>query len=225
MTGSGTPAILCWSGGKDACLALHALREEGRYDVRALLTTVTEDYDRISMHGVRRTLLERQAESVGLPLAVVGIAAGDGDAAYAAKMERVLARFRAEGIAHAAFGDLFLEDVRAWRETQLARAGFTGVFPLWKRPTDETAQAFLAAGFRAVVTCADTEALDGSFSGRDYDESFLAELPEGVDPCGERGEFHTFAHAGPVFREPIRFSRGERVLRSGRFLFTDLQAL
>ncbi len=216
------PAVLCWSGGKDGALALGALRDDGTPPVRALLTTFTEEYDRVSMHGIRRPLVEAQARSVGLPLHAVFISREDGSEAYAEKMRQALWRERRAGVGTVAFGDLLLEDVRAYREARLAEAGMAPLFPLWGADTRRLAHSFLDAGFRAVVTCVDTDALDGSFSGRAYDGSFLEDLPEGVDPCGENGEFHTFVADGPVFAEAVPVVTGARVLRDGRFLFTDL---
>ena len=214
--------VLSWSGGKDSALVLHALREAGAYEVVALLTTITEDYDRISMHGVRRVLLEQQAESAGIPLEKVPLAKNESNEGYESKMRVVLERFKEAGVSHVAIGDIFLEDLRRYREERLSSMGMKGLFPLWKRDTGELARAFLEQGFKAVITCVDTELLDGRFAGRAYDEAFLAELPDGVDPCGENGEFHSFVYDGPVFRRGIRFALGERVLRESRFSFCDL---
>lgn len=211
-----------WSGGKDSALALHELRSNGCCDVAALLTTITSDYDRVSMHGVRRTLLERQVRSLGLPLEMVYITSHATNEEYEAKMRDVLGRYRAQGVLECAFGDIFLEDLRRYREEKLAQVGMRAVFPIWRRDTSELAYAFLRLGFRAVVTCVDSQALDGGFAGREYDESFLADLPDSVDPCGENGEFHSFVYDGPVFREPVPFEKGEVVLRDGRFYFCDL---
>jgi len=214
--------IVSWSGGKDSALALHEVLQLEGVRVAALLTTVTEDYDRTSMHGVRRTLLREQVRTIGLPLEEVFIS-GDGDEGlYERRMHEVLERQKAAGVEAVVIGDIFLEDLRRYREQKLARAGMEAVFPLWGRDTRELAQRFLDLGFRAVVTCVDTQALDRSFSGREYDRGFLAELPGSVDPCGENGEFHTFVHDGPVFGRPIPFTRGDVVLRENRYCFCDL---
>lgn len=216
------PALFCWSGGKDSALALHELRREGRFEVVALATTVTAGYDRISIHGVRRALLEAQARALGLPLATAEIAPHADNAAYEAAMGALFRGFRERGVRHVVFGDLYLEDVRRYREGLAARAGLAPLFPLWGRDTREVAQEFIRLGYRAVTVCVDTRALSGAFAGRDYDAAFLRDLPPDVDPCGEDGEFHTFVHDGPPFREPLRFARGEVVLRDARFLYCEL---
>lgn len=215
------PILLSWSGGKDSALALHALRRMPGVEVAGLLTTVTEDYDRISMHGVRRALLERQAEAAGLPLRIVLIPRECSNEEYGARMAAVLEEARETGVRRVAFGDLFLEDIRAYREERLAAVGMEALFPVWGRDTTALAREFLDLGFAATLVCVDTEALAPSFAGRSYDAELLRDLPDGVDPCGERGEFHTFVHAGPVFREPVPFRLGE-VEDRGRFVFRDL---
>ncbi len=217
-----TPVILSWSGGKDSALALHALRQDSRWQVAGLLTSVNRDYGRISMHGVRESLLDAQAASLGLPLHKIWLSARSSDAEYADAMSTALAGFRAEGISHVAFGDLFLEDIRAYRETQLAQAGMQGIFPLWGRPTAALAREFLALGFRAALCCVDGQSLDAGFAGREYDADLLAALPAGVDPCGENGEFHSFVYAGPGFSAALDITRGERVTREQRFHYCDL---
>ncbi|HET8655347.1 MAG TPA: hypothetical protein VFL93_07510 [Longimicrobiaceae bacterium] len=216
------PVVLSWSGGKDSALALRELRGAGTHDVVGLLTTVTRDHDRVSMHGVRRALLEAQARAARLPLHVVEISAGAGNDEYAESMSRMLEGFRASGVHTVAFGDLFLGDVRRYREEMLAPVGMRAIFPLWGRDTAALAREFIAAGFRATLVCVDGEQLDGRFAGRAFDHSLLDELPARVDPCGERGEFHTFVADGPVFSGPVDFTRGETVLRDGRFHFQDL---
>jgi len=213
--------ILCWSGGKDSALALDRLRQSDRYHVAALLTTVTEDYDRVSMHGVRRALVECQAAALGLPLQQVRIPAGCVNAQYEERMREALAIVQGHGIQRVAFGDIFLEDVRQYREANLARASMHGVFPLWKLPSDELAQEFLRLGFLAVVVVVDPSKLDRSFAGRAFDEAFLRDIPASVDPCGENGEFHTFVSDGPGFRSPVRFTTGAVVTRDG-FVYCDL---
>jgi uncharacterized protein (TIGR00290 family) len=213
--------LFCWSGGNDSAMALHALQSAHGHRVTALLTTVTEQYDRISMHGVRRTLLERQAESIGLPLHAVLIPPQCVNATYELRMKEALDEHLARGVRRVAFGDIFLEDLRVYREGNLARIGIEALFPIWKRDTRELARDFLRLRFRAITVCVDPRVLDSSFAGRLLDASFFADLPSGVDPCGENGEFHTFVFDGPVFRTPVRFVTGEKILRDG-FWFCDL---
>jgi uncharacterized protein (TIGR00290 family) len=213
---------LSWSGGKDSALALWTLRRQ-ELEPHVLITTVTEGYERISMHGVRRELLRRQAEALGLPLVEVVIPPACVNEVYEARMAEAFAEEPLSRTDAVAFGDLFLEEVRAYREERLAAGGKRGLFPLWGRNTAELAREFLDAGFEATVVCVDPNALDGSFSGRRYDGRLLAELPDSVDPCGENGEFHTFVHAGPVFGESIAHERGDVVERDG-FVFCDLVA-
>ena len=202
-------------------MALHALRAAGDRRAVALLTTITDEYDRISMHGVRRVLLERQAESLGLPLHPVLILPQCVNAIYEARMKAALAEHFARGVRRVAFGDIFLQDLRAYREKNLAQVGMKALFPIWKRDTRELAEQFVQLGFRAVTVCVDPRVLDDSFAGRELDSSFFADLPPGVDPCGENGEFHTFVFDGPIFKTPIAFRTGEKVLRDG-FCFCDL---
>jgi uncharacterized protein (TIGR00290 family) len=211
---------LSWSGGKDSALALWTLRRE-RLEPEALITTVKESYGRISMHGVRRELLARQAEALGLPLVEVVIPPACVNEIYEARMAEAFAAAPLSGGEAVALGDPFLEDVRAYREERLAAAGKRGLFPLWGRDTTALAREFLTAGFEATLVCVDPRALDASFAGRRYDERLLVELPPGVDPCGENGEFHTFVSAGPIFAEPIACETGEIVERDG-FAFCDL---
>jgi uncharacterized protein (TIGR00290 family) len=215
------PVVISWSGGKDSCVALYEIRREQKYRVAGLLTTVTRDYDRISMHGVRRLLLERQAASLGIPLHQVFISQGATNEEYEMKTAEALARYRARGIDSIVFGDLFLEDIRTYREKFLARHNVRGLFPVWRRDTTAFMKEFLELGFRAVVTCVDSRVLDQSFAGKIIDESFLSSLPSKVDPCGENGEFHSFVFDGPMFALPVKFSRGETVLRDS-FWFSDL---
>jgi uncharacterized protein (TIGR00290 family) len=213
--------LFCWSGGKDSAMALHALRAARECRIAALLTTVTEEYDRISMHGVRRALLERQAESLGLPLHAVLIPPQCINATYEERMREALAKHFARGVRRVAFGDIFLEDLRAYRENNLAKIGMQALFPIWKCDTRELAREFVRQGFRAITVCVDPRVLDPSFAGRELDAAFFAELPPGVDSCGENGEFHTFVFDGPVFKTPIAFHIGEKVVRDG-FYFCDL---
>ena len=221
VTASKTPVVLCWSGGKDSAMALFELRNSAEYEVVALLTTVTRDFDRISMHGVSRTLLHRQAELVGVPLDEVWISLGAGNAEYEASMEQMLTGYRTRGITTVAFGDIFLEDLRAYREENLKRVEMDAIFPIWKRETRELAREFIAAGFRSITCCVDSRHLDESFLGRVIDDNFLMALPEGVDPCGENGEYHSFAFAGPIFRQSLPVRTGEMVRRDS-FMFCDL---
>jgi uncharacterized protein (TIGR00290 family) len=202
-------------------MALHELRRDARYEVAALLTTVTETYDRISMHGVRRVLLERQAAALGLPLEIVTIPPVCVNADYEARMEAALTVWKTRGVRRVAFGDIFLQDLREYRERNLARIGMEAIFPVWLRPTDKLVREFIGLGFRAVTVCVDPKKLDGSFVGREINEGFVAELPTDVDPCGENGEFHSFVYDGPGFAEAVGFTRGEIVLRDG-FWFCDL---
>jgi uncharacterized protein (TIGR00290 family) len=215
------PILFCWSGGKDSAMALHTLLQQDEFRVAALLTTVTEGYERISMHGVRRQLLERQARSIGLPLHEVRIPQQCVNPIYEARMEETLRFHLEKGIRKVAFGDIFLEDLRAYREKKLARIGMTAIFPIWKRDTRELVRSFHANQFRAVAVCVDSKVLDSSFAGRELDESFFRDLPPHADPCGENGEFHTFVFDGPIFQSPIHVRTGEIVNRDG-FIFCDL---
>ena len=214
-------ALLSWSSGKDAAWALHALRQEGAVEVVGLLTTINRAFDRVAMHAVREVLLEAQAEAAGLPLWKVEIPWPCPNEAYEAAMAAACAKAVADGIEAIAFGDLFLEDVRDYRIQKLAGTGLRPLFPLWGRPTAELAREMVAGGLKATLTCVDPKALDPSFAGRDFDARLLADLPPGVDPCGERGEFHSFAWDGPLFRYPVPIRRGEVVERDG-FVFADL---
>jgi uncharacterized protein (TIGR00290 family) len=216
------PILFCWSGGKDSAMALQTLLQQNEFHIAALLTTVTEGYERISMHGVRRELLERQAQSIGLPLHEVRIPPQCVNPIYEARMEEALRIHFEKGVRKVAFGDIFLEDLRAYREKNLARIGMTAIFPVWKRDTRELIRAFHAYRFRAVAICVDSKVLDPSFAGRELDESFFRDLPPHADPCGENGEFHTFVFDGPIFQSPIPVRTGEIVNRDG-FIFSDLQ--
>jgi uncharacterized protein (TIGR00290 family) len=213
--------LLSWSSGKDSAWALHQLRTEGTYDVVGLVTTINEAAGRVAMHAVRESMLAAQAEAAALPLWRVPIPSPCSDEEYAAAMAGVLRRARAAGVSACAFGDLFLADVRAYRERQLAGWGLTPLFPLWMRPTRKLAQEMLAAGMGAVLTCVDPKQLAPRFVGRTFDAELLRELPSTVDPCGENGEFHTFAYSGPMFRHPLAVTVGEVVERDG-FVFADV---
>ena len=214
--------ILCWSGGKDSTQALYELEQDPRYEPAVMLATVTAEYQRLSLHGVRLTLLERQAAALGIPLHPVFVSRDGSNEEYEEKMRQALRDYLAQGMTTAAFGDLFLEEVRKYREEKLLLAGMQGIFPLWHRDTAQLARRFLAMGFKAVITCVDTHVLDQDFVGREYDARFLADLPPGVDPCGENGEFHSFVYDGPLFSAPVAFTRGERLLTHDRFYFCDL---
>jgi len=202
-------------------MALDAILRLPSARVEALLTTVTRDYDRISMHGVRRHLLEQQAASLGLPLHQIYISKKATNDEYEEKTGAALAAYHARGIGKVAFGDLFLEDIRAYRERLLAKHGMTGLYPVWGRETANLIRDFIGQGFKTILVCVDPAKLDPSFVGRIIDRQFLADLPPGIDPCGENGEFHTFVFDGPIFKKPVRFSRGETVCRDG-FWFCDL---
>jgi uncharacterized protein (TIGR00290 family) len=212
---------LSWSGGKDSALALWTLRREHGLWPRALITTVTEEYARVSMHGVRRELVVRQAEAAGVALVEIEIPVGCTNELYERRMAEALASESLRGISAVAFGDLFLADIRAYREARLGAAGLESLFPLWGRDTAALAREFIADGFRAILVCVDPGQLDSSFAGRAFDADLLDDLPGHVDPCGENGEFHTFVHAGPIFGQPVACQVGEIVERDG-FVFADL---
>jgi uncharacterized protein (TIGR00290 family) len=213
--------LLSWSSGKDSAWTLHRLRQDRDVEVVALLTTINESANRVAMHAVRRALLEAQAEAVGLPLWVIPLPSPCTNLEYERIMSEVCRRAVAEGIQAIAFGDLYLADVRRYREQQLERTGLEPVFPLWGIPTAELANEMIAAGLRAKITCVDPRALDRAFAGREFDASFLADLPAHVDPCGENGEFHSFVYNAPEFRAPLPVRGGEIVERDG-FVFADL---
>lgn len=214
-------ALVAWSTGKDSAWALHEVRRAGELDVVGLLTTVTAPYQRVSMHAVRVALLQEQAAAAGLPVHIVEIPSPCPDAVYAQAMEGALAAARAQGVTHVVFGDLFLEDVRAYREARMAEAGMTPVFPLWGRDTRALAAELLAAGVEAWITCADPRKVPRELVGRRVDAELIASLPDGVDPCGERGETHTFVAAGPMLARRIDAEVAEIVERDG-FVFADL---
>jgi uncharacterized protein (TIGR00290 family) len=213
--------LLCWSSGKDSAWTLHVLRQRREVEVVGLLTTVNQAYERVAMHAVRLSLLQAQAEAVDLPLWQVPIPSPCSNQDYEAAMDKAVKRALDAGITAMAFGDLFLEDVRRYREQQLAGTGLTPIFPIWGLPTDALARDMVAAGLRARLTCVDPKQLPASFAGREFDAALLADLPAGVDPCGERGEFHTFAYDGPMFLRPLSITSGEIVARDG-FVFADL---
>jgi len=214
-------AWMSWSSGKDSAFALHTVRTQHDVDVVGLLVTINADADRVAMHAVRRSLLEAQARRLGLPLHVVEIPSPCPNDVYETRMAAAMTAAQDAGIEHIVFGDLFLEDVRAYRERNLGMAGIRPLFPLWGRPTDRLARDMLGAGIRAVLTCVDPSVLPAEFAGRSFDETLLAELPAGVDPCGERGEFHTFAWDGPGFNAPVDIEIGQTITRDG-FVFCDV---
>ena len=218
------PLILSWSGGKDSALALARLREMPDVDVVGLLTTVTVGYDRISIHGVRRSLLHAQALALGLPVYEVALRPQSSNEAYERATADALAavRERTPDVRRLAFGDIFLADVRQYREALVRGLGFGATFPLWGEASASLAEEVIGRGFAARLVCVDTEQLAARFAGRAYDDALLAELPAGVDPCGERGEFHTFVSGGPGFAAPVPYETGEVVLRDGRFAYCDL---
>jgi uncharacterized protein (TIGR00290 family) len=206
-------AVLNWSGGKDSALCLHKVWQAGEYEIASLLTSVNSHFNRVSMHGVRVSLLEKQAASIGLPLHQLKLPEMPSMDEYNALMQQTLGAYKERGVAYSIFGDIFLEDLKKYREEQLARLQFTGVFPLWKIPTDRLLREFINSGFKAVIVCTNARYLDRSFIGRELDETFIRDLPANVDPCGENGEYHSFVYDGPIFREPIRFRLGETIYR------------
>jgi uncharacterized protein (TIGR00290 family) len=214
-------ALLSWSSGKDSAWALHLLRERGDVEIVGLVTTIDEAGDRVAMHSVRSELLRAQAEAAGLPLWPVTIPWPCSNEAYEAAMHGVIARAKAEGVTTMAFGDLYLEDIRRYREDKLSGTGLTPAFPLWGLRTDALAREMIASGLRARLTCVDSKQLAASFAGRDFDDALLRDLPAGVDPCGENGEFHTFTYAGPMFSHPVAIRRGDVVEKDG-FVKADL---
>jgi uncharacterized protein (TIGR00290 family) len=217
--------VVAWSGGKDSALALYEILEADRYEVVELLTTVTEDYDRISIHGVRSVLLEQQANALGFSLDKMFISRGASDMEYESELLKALKRQRDNGVSSVMFGDIFLEDVRKYRAQILTKAGMNGIYPLWQRDTQVLARRFINLGFKAIITSIDSNVLGKDFVGREYDEKFLSDLPENVDPCGENGEFHSFVYDGPIFRQKVFFKKGVKVLRGNRFYYCDLMPI
>ena len=213
--------LFAWSGGKDSAISLYEIQKGGKYEIVALLTTITEGYDRVSMHGVPRTLVEQQAYSLGLPIEEVFVSKASSNEEYESKMRGMLTKFKQDGVSLVVFGDVFLEWIRKYREDNLSQVGMKGIFPIWGRDTTELTRSFIALGFQAVITCIDSRVLDKRFIGRTLDEHFLAELPPNVDPGGENGEFHSFVFDGPIFKERIAYTLGELVLRNS-FYFCNL---
>jgi uncharacterized protein (TIGR00290 family) len=223
-------AVFCWSGGKDSAMALHRILQQGHFEIVSLLTTLNENHRRISMHGVRETLLDKQAASIGIPLQKVWVKEGSNEE-YEKLMNEKLLYFKQQGVTHIIFGDIFLEDLRAYREKNLLTVGLKAVFPLWKNDTKELIQNFSDQHFRTVTCCISTRFLDESFIGKHIDGNFLKSLPANVDPCGENGEYHSFCYSGPIFQKEILFSLGEKVFKpvsdfgideTGGFWFIDL---
>lgn len=212
---------LSWSSGKDSAWTLHRLRQDPDIEVAVLVTTVNAEFNRVAMHAVRQELLHAQAEAAGLPLVEIPIPYPCSNAEYESRMRALIERLHGEHIECMAFGDLYLADIRAYREKQLQGTGITPLFPLWNEPTAALARSMIAGGLRAVLTCVDPKQLAPEFCGREFNAALLDALPAGVDPCGENGEFHSFACAGPMFRAPIAIEIGETVERDG-FVFTDL---
>ena len=215
-------SLLSWSGGKDSALALIRIKNDEKYRFVAILTSLTEDYNRISMHGIRQVLLEKQVECLGLPLETVYIPKNSSNEEYESKMRSVLNKFKKNGVTSVVFGDIYLEDVRKYREENLSRIGMKALFPLWGSDTSDLSKEFIDLGFKAIITCIDSKFLDKKFVGREFDKTFLSELPTDVDPCGEKGEFHSFVYAGPIFEKEIPFKKGRIVKRNNRFFFCDL---
>lgn len=207
-------SFMNWSGGKDSALCLHRIKQDPNYHINALLTSVNAVHDRVSMHGVRRSLLQAQAESLNIPLHTLELPEMPGMAEYESVMRDQLNTFKAKGYTHSVFGDIFLQDLRAWREIKLEAIGLNAVFPLWNIPTNLLMEEFLDLGFKAIVVCVNDRYLDKSFCGRLIDGSFVRDLPPGVDVCGENGEYHSFVFDGPVFNYPVTFTKGEIVRRT-----------
>ncbi|MBV8328210.1 diphthine--ammonia ligase [Chryseobacterium sp.] len=207
-------ALFNWSSGKDSSLALYKILGENRYEVTALLTSINKEFQRISMHGVHTSLLEQQASRIGIPLIKMELPKEPSMEEYQEIMNRTMSEIKSQGVTYSIFGDIFLEDLRKYREEQLNTIGMEAVFPLWKQNTSDLIHEFLALGFKTIVTCVNGAYLDKSFAGRIIDHDFIKDLPENVDPCGENGEFHTFTFDGPIFRNPVAFEIGETVKKT-----------
>lgn len=211
-----------WSGGKDSILALYEILKMGKYEVVELLTTMTKDYDRISIHGVRRELLEQQARSLGFSLEKMFISKNASINEYENTLLKILTRLQTEQVSSMVFGDIFLKEVRSYREQLLSKVKMNCIFPIWNRDTREVAHTFIDNRFKAIITCADSNLLEKEFVGRIFDEQFLLDVPSTIDPCGENGEFHSFVFDGPIFHENIPFTKGKIELRENRFYYCDL---
>ncbi|MEE8045132.1 MAG: diphthine--ammonia ligase [Thermodesulfobacteriota bacterium] len=214
--------LISWSGGKDSSLALYEIQKSRDYEVAALITTITSDYDRVSMHGLRTILLDKQASSLNIPLEKIFISKNASNDEYESRLKEVLLKYKQLGIRDVVFGDLFLEEIKKYREDLLGKIGMECVFPIWKRDTVKLAKKFIELGFKAITVCVDSNVLGKEFAGREFDEHFLDDLPKAIDPCGENGEFHTFTYDGPVFNTPISHELGEIVLRDERFYYCDI---
>ncbi len=214
--------LISWSGGKDSSLALYEIQKSRDYEVAALITTITSDYDRVSMHGLRTVLLDEQAEYLNIPLEKVFISKNASNDEYESRLKEVLLKYKQLGIRDVVFGDLFLEEIKKYREDLLGKIEMECVFPIWKRDTVKLAKRFIELGFKAITVCVDSNVLGKEFAGREFDEHFLDDLPKAIDPCGENGEFHTFTYDGPVFNTPISHELGEIVLRDERFYYCDI---
>ncbi|MEZ8217292.1 MJ0570-related uncharacterized domain-containing protein [Candidatus Fervidibacteria bacterium JGI MDM2 SSWTFF-3-K9] len=214
--------VMAWSGGKDSAMALARVFANDDFEVVGLLTTISMPYDRVTMHGVRRSLVQRQAERIGLPLHIVWLPPEPSNEVYDNLMSEAMLKLKAKGVEGVIFGDIFLSDVRAYREARLSEVGMVAIFPLWGEPTDKLVHKFLSEGYSAIVSCVDTKVLPADFCGRWLDESFFASLPDSVDPCGENGEFHSFVTSAPFFSAPIKVRVGEKVQR-GQFAYCDLE--
>jgi len=215
--------LVSWSGGKDSAFALFQLIKQGVYEVFGLLTTITEGENRISMHGVHKELLEEQARVIGFPLIEIALPKACPDQKYGEIMSKVLAKVQNLGVNTVVFGDLYLEDIRNYREEKLAQVNMKGIFPLWGKRTEELAVQFINAGFRAKVVCVDLKVLTKDYVGREYNHEFIADLPKGVDPCGENGEFHTFVYDAPIFKKRVNIKKGKSDFQAGRFYYYDLR--
>ncbi len=214
--------LISWSGGKDSSLALYEIQKSRDYEVAALITTITSDYDRVSMHGLRTILLDKQASSLNIPLEKIFISKNASNDEYESRLKEVLLKYKQLGIREVVFGDLFLEEIKKYREDLLGKIGMECVFPIWKRDTVKLAKKFIELGFKAITVCVDSNVLGKEFAGREFDEHFLDDLPKAIDPCGENGEFHTFVYDGPVFNTPISHELGEIVLKDERFYYCDI---
>ena len=214
--------VFTWSGGKDSAMALYELRKNPGYEILGLLTTVTKDYDRVSMHGVRSLLLKKQAEHLGLPLDIMTIDKDSPNEAYEAGIKEKLLGYRDKGVLSVGFGDIYLEGIREYREKNVGKVGMKAVFPIWDKDTKKLAQYFINSGFKSIITCVDSQKIDKKFAGMEFDEKFLSELPDSADPCGENGEFHSFVYDGPIFKQKVPCVKGEVVLRDDRFYYCDL---
>ncbi|MEJ2277046.1 MAG: diphthine--ammonia ligase [Candidatus Lokiarchaeota archaeon] len=214
--------LFTWSGGKDGALAYYELQKARKYEVIALLTNLVKDNNRTMMHGVQQILLEQQASALGIPIELIFLKNKESNKGYELKMREILTKYKTNGVTTVVFGDIFLEDLRSYREINLSKIGMKALFPLWKKETKQLSNKVINLGFKAIITCVDSEVLDKKFVGREYDLDFLSNLPPNVDPCGENGEFHSFVYDGPIFQEKIAFKKGDIFSHGNRFYFCDL---